>query len=389
MSTLEQDFHLAGGGPLADALSRVRIGRPLLPAPRRAVVVALLVWVPALILASAQGVALPGLVRIPFLLDPEAYARYLISLPLFVLAEVGIDQACRGAVEHFVRSGLVPQGEVPKLRSLLALAERRRSSVPAAAVIAVLAVAPLFYQAQLGLETELHGTWYLIQGGTRLSLAGAWTYFVGQGILRYVILGWIWRLAIWAMLLSRTTMLDLTPMPSHPDRAAGFGFLGLTQARFAVLAFAASTGVSGAIARDLIFEGAKLSPRFVPLAIYVAALTALLLLPLVAPAPRLFRIRRQGIFDYGVLAAEYSQRFDRKWVRSGSEPGADLLGTEDIQSLADLGQTVERIQAIRMVPIDRAGLISIALAAAAPMVPLMLIDPEARVLVTEMLRKLL
>jgi hypothetical protein len=282
----------------------------------------------------------------------------------------------------------VREEELPALRALLEQAQARRSSWIAAIVVAFFAVAPVVFQAAIGWHGELQDTWYLAPDGASLTLAGMWILFVGGGVLRYLVYGWIWRLTIWAMLLSRIMTLDLRTLPSHPDRAAGLGFLGLTQARFGVIAFAASAGVSGSIARGLIFEGAKLSPQFITLGIYVLALTALLMLPLLATAPRLFRIRRQGLFDYGVLASRYVQRFDGKWVNITGEPGADLLGSQDIRSLDSLGGGYDRVNRMLMIPIDRAGLLSIVLAAAAPMIPLLLIDPEARVLVTSALRKL-
>jgi len=388
VTTAEHDFHLAGGGPLARLASRIRFGRAIVAAQHRAVAIAIFIWVPGLAFAIAQHVALPGRVHIPFLLDPEVYARYLIALPLLVLAEIGVDRAGKEAIEQFVRSGLVPEGELPALRALLEQAQARRSSPAAALVVALLAIVPLFIQGVGGWSAEYRDTWYLAPDGVSLTAAGIWILFIGQGALRYVIYGWIWRLTVWAMLLGRIMTLKLRTFPSHPDRAAGLGFLGLTQARFGVIAFAASAGVSGSIARDLIFQGAKLSPQFVSLGLYVLALTALLMLPLLATAPHLFRIRRQGLFDYGVLASRYEQRFDGKWVNIDGEPGPDLLGTDDIQSLDSLGASYDRVNRMLMIPIDRAGLLSIVIAAAAPMLPLVLIDPEARVLVTELLRKL-
>ena len=39
--------------------------------------------------------------------------------------------------------------------------------------------------------------------------------------------------------------------------------------------------------------------------------------------------------DYGKLGQRYAREFDRKWMRDGA-PDEPLLGSADIQSLADL-----------------------------------------------------
>jgi len=78
------------GGPL-DRL-QVRLGLMTLQKPRilrRAFVFALIAWLPLLILSAPQGVVLKN-GRIPFLYDPSAYIRFLLSVPLLIVAEVVI-----------------------------------------------------------------------------------------------------------------------------------------------------------------------------------------------------------------------------------------------------------------------------------------------------------
>ncbi|HUO51015.1 MAG TPA: hypothetical protein VMT93_00720 [Gemmatimonadaceae bacterium] len=390
MAADPHDFHLTGGGPIATLAHRAPFGR-LLEDPRpRAVALAILLWVPALALAVWQGVALPGSVRIPFLLDPEVHLRYLLSIPLFVLAERTIDQACGGAIAQFVTSGLVPESELAALRALLDQAGRREASKLAAVVIALLAVVPLFYGGQPDFgAVDAASTWMYAPHGGGPSLAGLWVTYVAQGVGRYVIFGWIWRLMIWTMLLGRITTLKLTEMPAHPDQAAGFGFLGVTQSRFAILAVASGVGVMGGALRLIVFEGAKLRPMYVPIAMHVLSLTLLLLLPLLAVVPRLFRMRRQGLFAYGAMAAHYAQGFDRKWVAPGDAPRDALLGSEDIQSMADMGRSYDLVRQMKAIPIDRAGIITLAGAAAAPFLPLVVLDPETFALVSAALRRML
>ena len=65
-------------------------------------------------------------------------------------------------------------------------------------------------------------------------------------------------------------------------------------------------------------------------------------------------------------------RFRDKWLRR-DEPGRDsILGTSDIQSLADLTNSFDVVGEVRMVPITQALLLRLALALALPFAPLLL-----------------
>ena len=45
-----------------------------------------------------------------------------------------------------------------------------------------------------------------------------------------------------------------------------------------------------------------------------------------------------------MLAARYAREFDRKWLRGGAPADEPLLGSGDIQSLADLGNSYEVVK---------------------------------------------
>jgi hypothetical protein len=87
-------------------------------------------------------------------------------------------------------------------------------------------------------------------------------------------------------------------------------------------------------------------------------------------APKLFRLKQDGLLRYGTLASQYTQAFDSKWVGGINTPEEPLLGTPDIQSLADLGNSYELVRKVRIVPIELSDFIGIALPAVIPALPL-------------------
>ena len=83
-------------------------------------------------------------------------------------------------------------------------------------------------------------------------------------------------------------------------------------------------------------------------------------------------MRREGLREYGTLAQRYVREFDDKWLRGGAPPDEPLIGSADIQSLADLNNSVDIIRSIRVVPVTRDALIQLAVITLLPVAPLLL-----------------
>ena len=106
---------------------------------------------------------------------------------------------------------------------------------------------------------------------------------------------------------------------------------------------------------------------------YVLLILIVFLSPLLVFSPKLFEVKRKGLLEYGALANEYTQSFERKWIRREAPGGEPLLGSADIQSLADLGNSFEIVRKMRPVPFDLWTVIFPMVAAAAiPFLPLVL-----------------
>jgi hypothetical protein len=76
--------------------------------------------------------------------------------------------------------------------------------------------------------------------------------------------------------------------------------------------------------------------------------------------------------EYGRLVSRYVGEFDRKWVRGGAVAEEQLLGSGDIQSLADLGNSFQVIRDIRPVPFGRDTVLQVVFFTLMPVMPLVL-----------------
>ena len=81
----------------------------------------------------------------------------------------------------------------------------------------------------------------------------------------------------------------------------------------------------------------------------VALLLFAILGPLLVFSRRLEAVKRAGLREYGTLAQRYVREYDHKWLRD-TAPDEAFVGSADIQSLADLGNSFEVVKEMRGCP---------------------------------------
>jgi hypothetical protein len=109
--------------------------------------------------------------------------------------------------------------------------------------------------------------------------------------------------------------------------------------------------LAGPVANRILYLGAALPEFKVEIAILVIFLLCLVLGPLLLFAPQLAQAKRIGNREYGALAARYVREFDAKWLRSRASANEPLVGSADIQSLADLATSFEVVRRMQIAPI--------------------------------------
>jgi hypothetical protein len=186
------------------------------------------------------------------------------------------------------------------------------------------------------------------------------------------LLRWLWRLFLWFKFLGRICNLDVQLFPTHPDHAGGLGFVGEAQRFFGILLFAYSVAITGVMANEIVYDKVPLTYFAPSIATYVVVALGFILGPLVVFTGRLLKTKRCGLHQYGTLATAYTGAFQKKWIRNGTLDHESLLGTSDIQSLADLGNSYAFIEHMNGLPINPRTLIHLVLASLLPMTPLLL-----------------
>lgn len=373
-SPLEQDFSIVIGGPLFQALRRAHLTGDTLQLVRRRILAAgIIAWIPLLVLSAIDGKAWGHAVAVPFLYDIDAHVRFLVALPLLVVAEIVVHLRMRGIVTQFVTRGLVGDAVRERFDAAITSAMRLRNSV----FVEVLMIALVYVVGILVVWRHYYAlgtpTWYATPEGDslRLQLAGWWYFIVSLPLFQFMLLRWYFRLFVWARFLWQVSRMDIAYAPMHPDRNGGLGFLAQIGYAFAPLVLAQGALLAGMIANRIFFEGAVLTAFKLEVFTFVVVVVGVVLAPLLVFIVPLSRAKRAGLRDYGHLAKRYVDEFDAKWLH-GAGGGEPLVGSADVQSLADMANSFEVVRGMRVMPVTRDTMLQLVIVALLPLAPLLL-----------------
>jgi len=369
------DFSLVLGGPLFQLLHRAHLtGDTLELMRRRVLVIPLLAWLPLLVLSALEGQALGGRSAVPFLLDVDVHVKFLVVLPLLIIAELVVHQRMRFVVKQFLERHLIAENDLPRFDSAIASAFRLRNSVLAEVLLIafVYVVGVLIIWRHYTALTA--ATWYAAASaeGLKLSLSGVWYGYVSLPIFQFLMIRWYFRIFIWTRFLWQVSRLGLLLVPTHPDHVGGLGFLSNTVYAFTPLAIAHGGLAAGFITNRIFYQGASLLQFKIEIVVLVVFLLCIVLGPFLVFTPQLAEAKRTGNREYGTLAERYVREFDAKWLRGGAPAEEPLVGSGDIQSLADLTNSFEVVRTMGITPVTKDAILRLVVAGLAPIAPLAL-----------------
>jgi hypothetical protein len=363
-------FSLVRGGPFYRLLCRARLA-PRLDEPRGDVLrpslaVIAFTWGPLMALALGEH-AVEGRWE-PLVRDFSVHARLLVAIPLLFLSDNALHVYTGQSVARFRRCEFADDGAT--VERVIASAERLRDAVLPERIILVLAVV-----ASQALFWDLLPSAGILRSSTASiarSPTSIWYGLVALPIAQFVFVRWLWRWFIWSRLLWQLSRLRIRLAPLHPDRKGGIGFFAEPAAAFCPGLAAFSAVQAGAWMSRVVYDGASTKAFYAPFWVMVVIGVLFTHGPLFSWSGPLWQTRFRGSRELGYLAVDYARLFQRKWLEGDAADRDQLLGTSDIQSLADLANSFAIVEDIRLVPFGKRTLIIVIGAIAAPMVPLVL-----------------
>ena len=358
-------FSLLAGEPLYELERTARLAGGRHEVLPRALVLAALGWLPPLLLTAFGGHAQGALVPL--------HTRFLIAIPVLLWAETFVDVRVRAAVTHFREREIIAPTDVARFELIVSEVRHLHCSIRAAIAIVLLA---------FGLPAARG----LLQHPAMMPLANGWIAYLSLPLFRIVLMQWLWRWALWAFLLFRTSRLALRLEPTHPDLTGGLGFLEQAMTSFLCLQVAAGAVLGGRLLMELGSSAASLGTVKQEIAAFGLVTIAMTLGPLACFSRKLLLCKQRGQLDYGRLASRHNRLFADRWLGAVD---VDPLGDASISSLADLGSGYGAVDRMRPLPVGRQSLVAILAVCLIPALPPLLGHVELREALKQVLKTVL
>ena len=326
-------------------------------------------WIPLALLTAIRG----GAIFLSFLTDYASQSRFLIILPVLIVAEPQVRRRL-ALVGHQFEADLVRGDERPEFQVAWNSWERLRDSNIARILIVILtyAIAAFLSQYLSPTGSEFNSWWTGGSGFKSFSPAGTWAFFVSYPILVYFTLLWIWRQFLWARFLRSTTRLRLALIAAHPDHVGGLGFLEASILAQIPFSFCMGVGLAGAVANHVLHQGKQLFAfRFLAAAV-IAGVLLFCIGPYLFFIRTLMQMRRQGMLSYGAFARAVGEQFEKKWLHQAENLNQEVLLVPDFSTVGDLYGVVHNIDDIRIIPVALVNLYAIVIAASIPALPVVI-----------------
>jgi hypothetical protein len=200
-----------------------------------------------------------------------------------------------------------------------------------------------------------------------LGFGGWWFAYVVRPIFIALVFGWLWRVLLVVTWFWKVGRLDLSLVPTHPDRTGGIAFVEKLPGAFSMVTFALSAAIASRWAHEIAYHGQTLDSYKLPAVAFVVLWTLCLLLPLLALIPVLAKVRARAIPAYAALVGEQGRLVHRRWILRRPVADAPILDAPEIGPVADAAAMYEAVTKMRVAPIGKASLVKILVPMALPM----------------------
>ena len=316
---------------------------------RRAISFALLTWLPLVVWAWMKHSLIDADSGEPLLAHFGIHVRCLVAIPLFILAEAMSYKVIGQIVGQFRASGAVAEDKYPAFLTVLKdVARLRDSSLPWIFVISL----TIAWTLGSPLDTDTHEmSWAMTSGSFGF---GAWWFlYVARPVFLLLLLGWLWRIALIILLFHRLSRMELSLVPTHPDRTGGLGFVKKLPSALFLVTLAVSSVIASRWMHEVVYHEQSLAALKLPFAAFVVLWSTLLLSPLLMLAPRISAMKRQALLQYGALIGKQGRLVHQRWILGKSVPQNELLEAPELGPVADTATIYEAVKKISPLPVGK------------------------------------
>ena len=353
---------------------------------QRAVIAVLIVWAPLFVLSAIESLVLEQNKLGSLIVDLTVLFRYLIVVPLFILAEDSTIFRLGQIASHFVDAEVITAADRPRFDGIVIQARRLLNSALVEVLVLVLAYLAMIILMLVFPDQDIPFWHKAVGGAMGYSWAGWWHVLVSAPVGLVLLLGWLWRIFLWGLFLLRVSRLDLQLVPAHPDLVGGLQFVGLSLRAFLLVSFTISTIAGGGVANRVLNMGTSFFTfTYVIIAVVILSLV-LFVGPVLVFGGKLVEARRRGILHYGGLAGAVGRELEKKWLDDRNRVDEGALDVPHFSATTDLYQVVSNVYQMKPFPIDTQDLIALIVVTLLPFLPALLFEIPLNEILSDLMK---
>jgi len=361
-------FRVTGDAALEPLAARLgALDRLAGSAPRRAALLVALGWGGALALAALDGAAWGPAEARPYLRDLGAFIRFALAVGVLAKMEARVDSHLRAHLRRLTDAPLLAPAAVPAAAAAIVRAVDRARSPVAGFVCAVLAVLLAVSSALATLGRD-EASWAVSVSpdGSALTAAGWWAACVATPVVGFLLIRWLWRHLVWALLLRALARLELRLVATHPDGVGGLGFIGGYPNAFAALVLAMSLMLAAAVLRAMTHEQITAEAYGWIMSAWLALVVALFAAPLAAFSGPLRRLKEATRDAAAAQGTEHFRAAERDLL-GANVAVLDAAVADGETAPPDPSKLYAAAGKLGTLPFSRAAILPLAVAALAPL----------------------
>lgn len=309
-------------------------------------------WLPLVIITLIQGTFWTGETDTSFITNFDTQVRFLVSMPIFILAEKLLNSRLGVILNQFIDSGIIHEKDKSKFESDIHRQVRFLKSPWTKGAIFLLCYLHVFLVLFYESENTSFLSWQLTvrNGDPALNLAGLWSTLLSRPFVLFLFYRWMLKILVWGNLLRKISKFNLNLYPEHPDLSGGLGYLGYAIRYFSPIAFAISATLAGNMADFVLIEGMHVTNLKLPALAYFIFMSLLFALPLLSFTGKLINARESSVFDNYDFANGMYQQLRVKISKRYDQVNKDDLDSSAYSSVSDYNAVVDNVLKMKFVP---------------------------------------
>ncbi|WP_194776247.1 hypothetical protein [Pararhodonellum marinum] len=308
-------------------------------------------WLPLVVLSLIHGNFWTGSIEGSFITSVEAQTRFLISLPILILAEPLVSGKLVKTLVQFIDAGMIPKDQVAEFESIIKskinFLQSPWTDFFLLVICYIQVVSILFFEAQY---TSV-AAWQFERnnGEPFLNMVGKWAVIVSRPFTLFFIYRWILRVLVWGRILAKVAQLNLCLSPFHADKVGGLGFLAFSISYFAPVCLAISVILAGNMADLMIVDGMMLVDFRLTLFCYILFVAGFFTYPLFVFSKKLLDFKEKSIFELYDGIQQVYNKANLKSFNAGTDHATNSEDVPYISSFSDFNAVLENVLNMRLI----------------------------------------